>query len=114
MPSTPGTMLDDIFDLRRRAVSIWKRLSALGTVQMQYGQQNITPSGANTPTKATITFDPPFPAGSQPNMQVTAVTTAPGTGVTGVAVAAVSDTTADIWLTRTSVITTTIYWFAYV
>ncbi len=84
-------------------VDAWPREAA--------GAVSITPSAANTPTKANITF----PAGrftQPPLVQVAANTTGPGTVVTGVSYANVTTSGCEVWLTRINTVATTVGWAA--
>ena len=75
------------------------------------GSVQITPTAANTPTSAAVTF----PAGrfsAAPVVMVTAYTAAPGTVVTGVAYSDVTSTGCLIWLTRAGTSATTVRWVA--
>lgn len=67
---------------------------------IQTGQLTVTPAGANVPTAVKITFPTPFK--QVPIVQVTAITTVPGTSVTGVAAANVTTTDFMLYVTRTS------------
>ena len=77
---------------------------------LQSGSVNITPSAANTPTNATVTF--PIPFNTAPIVVATPVTGGPGTYVKGVAVLGASTTQCTIVLTRADMQVTTINWIA--
>lgn len=63
-----------------------------------HGDVNITPSAANTPTAKAVTWSA---MGGMPSVTATALTTVPGTQVTGVAVVNRSTTGCNIYVTRT-------------
>lgn len=80
---------------------------------MACGKVSITPSAANTPTSAAVTF----PAGRFLNAANMAVSlginsSVPGTVVTGCGVTNVTTTGCTIWVTRTSTTLTDIFWTA--
>ena len=77
---------------------------------IQVGTVTITPEAANTPTSAEVKFPTAFPG--VPKVFVTANTSVPGTAVTGVAANNVSATGCTIWLTRTNVTATGVWWVA--
>lgn len=74
------------------------------------GSTSVTPSAANTPTKKSITFGKTFT--SPPIVTATALSTVPGTRVTGVGVDNITTTGCDIYVTRTNTTATTIEWIA--
>lgn len=79
-------------------------LTAMGSV-------TITPSAANTPTSAAVTF----PVGlftATPVVLVNPATTVPGTTVTGWAANGVTTSGCNITLTRTSTVATSLTWVA--
>lgn len=80
------------------------------TPTIQTGAVIITPTAANTPTVATVTFDTAF--ADVPYVVCTAWTTAPGTVVTGCSVGGATTTTADLYLTRTDTTATRVNWIA--
>lgn len=87
------------------------RGSSISAPQLiQSGTISITPSAANTPTAGKVTFGTAFPAA--PKVVATALSTVPGTTVTGVGVSGISTTGCTIYLTRTNTTATTIYWIA--
>lgn len=63
------------------------------------GGVNITPSAANTPTSKAVTWSA---MGGTPNVTATALTTVPGTQVTGVSAGNRSATGCNIYVTRTN------------
>ena len=79
-------------------------------LQLCWGSVVVTPSAANIPTAVSITFSAEFAAA--PFIQVSPQTTAPGTGVTGVAGANITATTASIYLTATSTAARSAHWLA--
>lgn len=78
--------------------------------QIQTGAVQITPSAANTPAYAPITFEPEF--SGTPNVVVTPHTKVPGTTVLGVGVYDITSTGANISLTRTDTDATAVSWIA--
>jgi hypothetical protein len=75
------------------------------------GAVNVTPTTANVPKSAHVTF----PAGLftvAPSVTVTAATSVPGSTVTGVSANNSATTGFDAFLTRTDTTTTTLYWNA--
>jgi hypothetical protein len=92
----------------------WRKtiFEATGMVKaMATGTVVVTPSAANTPTMVSVSF----PAGrftATPNVQVSALTTVPGSQVTGVAANAPSSTGFDLYVTRTNTTNTTVSWSA--
>lgn len=76
---------------------------------IQSGTVSITPV-ANTPTSVRVTFSKPF--SSNPIMQCTPNTNAPGTVVTGVGFSGLSPTGVDIWVTRVTNTVTPVHWVA--
>ncbi|MFF0291029.1 hypothetical protein [Streptomyces sp. NPDC005262] len=75
---------------------------------MAFGSVNITPSAANAPTSFTVSGL--HVAGSTFRAFVTANTTVPGTSVTGVGATSVTATGLTVWLTRSTTVTTTVFW----
>ena len=77
------------------------------------GQITITPSAANTPTAARVTF-PPGRFTRRPIVLATAATNVPGTQVTGVGVfgADAAGTFVDVYVTRTNTTATIVTWIA--
>lgn len=75
----------------------------------QWGSVSITPV-ANTPTKVTVKF--PLAYDAQPNIQVSALSTAVGTAVLGVGHSNDTTTSTDIYVTRTSTTATVVRWLA--
>lgn len=75
------------------------------------GTVTIACTAANTPTSGTATFGVTF--ASPPVVQVTANTTVPGTGVSGVAVTGITNTSCSIWVTRNSTSPTALLWAAF-
>lgn len=71
------------------------------------GNVTITPSAANVPTSAVITF-PATLKGTSFACQTSANTSAPGTNVTEVSFNSLSSTSVTIWLTRTNTNPTTV------
>lgn len=82
----------------------------IGNILIQFGRDSIIPTAANTPTKKTITFKYKFK--NAPNVQVTALTTVPGTSITGVGMMNTTETKTDIYLTRINTNETYFDWFA--
>lgn len=79
-------------------------------LRIEAGTVTITPSAANTPTSATITFATAFAAA--PYVVVSARSAVPGTEVTGVAF---SNPTTDnflAWVTRANTTATVLNWMA--
>jgi hypothetical protein len=83
-------------------------LGVMTARNIAYGQVTITPSAANTPTSAAVTGL--GLKGSTFYAVATAVTSAVGTSVTGVGVTGVTAAGLTVWLTRSSVTATPIYW----
>lgn len=77
---------------------------------IQTGSLSITPSAPNTPTGVTVNFPTAFK--KAPIVQATAVTSVPGTSVTGVAVFNVTTTSFVLYLTRTNTAATGLAWTA--
>lgn len=80
--------------------------------RMASGSVSITPSGASTPTSASVSF----PVGrfqTAPVVMVNVLTTVPGTTVLGCSANGITTTGCQITMTRTSVVATTVQWFAY-
>lgn len=75
------------------------------------GQVSITPSAANTPTSAAVSYGPL--GGTLYTGLALANTTAPGTAVTGVSMSAVGSTSANVWLTRTNTTATGVFWMVW-
>lgn len=100
---------------KRAAASVIKEMmtrelnSALGGYTIQIGRVDITPE-ANVPTEVHLTFPRPFSV--MPSVNVTPVTSEPGTKVTGVSVSSVTKDGCDIILTRTTATKTSINWIA--
>lgn len=78
--------------------------------RVQSGIVTVTPTAANTPTSADIVFPQRFAAA--PNVVATAATSVPGTVVSGVGVAAPTDTGFRLWVTRTNTTATYVQWIA--
>lgn len=76
----------------------------------QGGEVTITPTAANKPTEADVKFDWQFDV--PPNVQVTMISSAPGTTVTGVAVYGVTTKGMKVLVTRTNTTATTVIWRA--
>jgi len=76
-------------------------------IKIQHGYEVIT-SVANTPVSAAVTYSTPFT--SNPIILVTPVSGFPET--CDVSVSGGTTTGCTLWLTRTSVINTTVYWMA--
>lgn len=75
---------------------------------LAWGQVNITPSGTGgVPTSAAIAFNL---KGTTFVGFVTANSTVPGTSIQGVSISSVTATTALVWLTRSTVVATGIFW----
>lgn len=74
------------------------------------GSVSITPSAANTPTSANVTFSTPF--STTPNVVATAQTAVPGTTVTGVSVSEITTSGCKIYVTRTNKTATVVQWVA--
>lgn len=87
-----------------------------GKIQMasgltiQWGQIVVTPTAANTPTAAAVTF--PIAYKSIPFVVTNPASTVPGTVILGTCASAVSETGFDAILTRTTVTATGIRWLA--
>jgi len=77
---------------------------------IQTGGLSIVPSAPNTPTGVTVTFATPFKG--TPSVQITALTTVPGTSVTGVSVGNITPTGFTAYLTRTNTGSTGLTWTA--
>jgi hypothetical protein len=84
---------------------------------MAFGSVSITPSAANTPTSALVTF--PTLAGTTFRGYATAATTVPGSrvnatpsaaGVTGVAMSSTTSSSALVWVNRENTTATTVNW----
>lgn len=76
---------------------------------LQWGVETITPV-ANTPTKKAVTFAVAYT--SVPMVLTTALTTVPGTSVTGNAAANISVTGFEAYVTRNSTTNTSVGWIA--
>lgn len=76
---------------------------------LQWGVENITPV-TNTPTKSTVTFALAYT--DAPMVLTTALTTVPGTSVTGNAAASISTTGFDCYVTRNGATNTSVGWVA--
>lgn len=76
---------------------------------LQWGVETITPV-ANTPTKKVVTFAVAYT--SVPMVLTTALTTVPGTSVTGNAAANISATGFEAYVTRNSTTNTSVGWVA--
>lgn len=76
---------------------------------LQWGVETITPV-ANTPTAKAVTF--PVAYTSVPMVLTTALTTVPGTSVTGDAAASITVTGFDCYVTRNSTTNTSVGWIA--
>lgn len=76
---------------------------------IQWGVETITPV-ANTPTAKAVTF--PVAYTSVPMVLTTALTTVPGTSVTGDAAASITVTGFDAYVTRNSTTNTSVCWIA--
>lgn len=76
---------------------------------IQWGVETITPV-ANTPTAKAVTF--PVAYTSVPMVLTTAITTVPGTSVTGDAAANITVTGFDAYVTRNSTTNTSVGWIA--
>lgn len=76
---------------------------------LQWGVETITPV-ANTPTKKAVTFAVAYT--SVPMVLATALTTVPGTSVTGNAAANISVTGFEAYVTRNSTTNTSVGWIA--
>ena len=85
-------------------------VSGFKVPNIQRGSVNITPSAANTPTGKAITFPKEF-AGS-PTVVTNALSTVPGTYVTGTSATSVSKTGCTIYLTRANLDSTSVTWIA--
>lgn len=116
-PSLNGlNKLEDIIDrvenMRKEIEFNFSSLdrNAVMTSSFAAGQVLITPSAANTPTSVDILFGKTF--ANSPSVVCTPWTAGPGTAVTGVSVSAVTTTGCTIWLTRTTLIATTVFWIA--
>lgn len=76
---------------------------------LQWGVESITPV-ANTPTSKAVTFPVAFT--SVPMVLTTAITTVPGTSVSGNASANITETGFDAFVTRNSTTNTSVGWIA--
>lgn len=76
---------------------------------LQWGVESITPV-ANTPTSKAVTF--PVAYTSVPMVLTTAITTVPGTSVSGNASANITETGFDAYVTRNSTTNTSVGWIA--
>lgn len=74
----------------------------------RFGRVTITPSAANTPTSATVTYA--SMVGGTFEGYATANTNVPGTQVTGTGVWTVGATSAIIYVTRTNTTATVVHW----
>ena len=83
-------------------------LGVLTASNIAYGSVTITPSAANTPTSANITGMSLM--GSSFYAQVSAVSSVPGTQVTGVSFNNLTSTGLTVWLTRTNTTATVLNW----
>lgn len=77
---------------------------------LKAGAVTITPSEADTPTKADVVFDTPFPG--VPIVTATPMTSAPGTVVSGVGIRNITKTGFEVYLTRSNIVETGIQWIA--
>ncbi|MGP3737902.1 hypothetical protein ACTWJ9_33505 (plasmid) [Streptomyces sp. GDS52] len=75
---------------------------------MAYGRVVITPSAANAPTSATVTY--PRLSGTDYEGYACASTAVPGMTVTGVSMSGVGPTSATVWCTRTNLTATGVSW----
>ncbi|MCC8129422.1 MAG: hypothetical protein LIO51_05735, partial [Clostridiales bacterium] len=80
--------------------------------EIQKGTVSITPSNANTPTSAAVTFDTAF--SGTPRVMVTVNNNTVGSYITGVGATGASSTGVTIWLTRNAATTSAInvWWVA--
>jgi hypothetical protein len=96
----------------KAAITYWTGSAwANVTRATQRGTDSITPSAANTPTKKTINLT----AGmftTPPHIDLTLITTVPGSTVTGISVDNVGASSFDVWLTRTNTTATGFQWMA--
>ena len=72
-----------------------------------WGNVSITPSAANTPTSAVVNYSV---SGTNIVGYAVANSSVPGTQVTGVSVNSVTNTSMNVWLTRTNTTSTVVYW----
>lgn len=86
--------------------------TAVSVPAVQRGTVRITPSKANTPAYANVTFPLAYPYYA-PTVLVTAETTAPGTDVLGVGVSSVTKNGCRVYLTRSSTTAATVHWVAF-
>ena len=122
LTNLPPQVFDTIKSLSDRVAKL-EYQNKTSKIFFAYGSTfSITPSAANTPTSATITLNPsPFGA-IPPYVQVTPLTSVPGTTVTGWAhngstVTDNGDGTYSLAIvlvvTRTNTTATTLRWLAY-
>lgn len=78
--------------------------------EIQRGSVTITPSAANAPTSADVTFPKAF--SGTPTVIVTPATAVPGTTVVGAGVNSVNSTGCKIWVTRINTTNTIVNWIA--
>lgn len=77
---------------------------------IQWGSVNITPSAANTPTSASLTF--PIAYDYTPSIKVSSSTLVIGTSVLGVTHASDNASGTDLYVTRTNTTSTGVRWLA--
>lgn len=110
----PATSASSVTNFITETANGLRKLSIAGLVGMfpkvQFGSVTITPSAANTPTKAHITFPEPF--SNTPVVVVSPHTTVPGTSVTGCGAYGESADGCDIYLTRNNTTATVVRWVA--
>ncbi|USK72611.1 hypothetical protein [Peribacillus asahii] len=87
-----------------------KEIHHQGNFMVARGSVTITPTAANEPTSASISFGKTFP--SNPTVMVTPNTTVPGKTVTGWGMSGVSETGCTLWVTRTNTSATSLHWVA--
>jgi hypothetical protein len=74
----------------------------------RWGATRITPTAADTPTSVAVAV-PPM-SGTEFAGFATALSTVPGTSMKGVSVSGLSATGLTVWLTRSTTVSTTVFW----
>lgn len=109
----PVTVGDRVLLARqRRRLTIISNPTAMARLpRIATGIASITPTAANAPTSADITF-PTGRFSVAPVVQVTAATSVPGSQVTGVGVTNVTSTGCRVFVTRINTTATPVNWTA--
>lgn len=81
-----------------------------GAMTAQCGSVSITPTSANSPKSATVTFPTEF--ASVPTVMTTSVANDPGSGTKGTAATEIETDGCKVWLTRGDTTATTVNWVA--